>query len=131
MDPSETSEVYATHDLSLKFDGEGRLWRFRPVGRPRQPLEAYPTDHEIIVVLRHADIKPGDFELDIEDRALPVKGKRASTKDVDLTVWLPWEFRLGDLEAAYHNDLLELHLPLCRADSDLPQCLELEELLSA
>ena len=106
------------HDLTLTFDGSGRLWKFRPATAPHghQPVGAGIVDDKIVVTVDVPGIAPGDVDLRASGHVLEIRGKTDLTMDLACDVAMPMAFGLDQLETAYANEALAIKV-LPRAKS--------------
>jgi HSP20 family molecular chaperone IbpA len=104
------------HDLSLMFDSNGRLWRFRPTASAPgpQPVAAV-ADGAIVVGVQVPGIQPGDLDVRIVGDVLEIRGKNAVTSDLSWDVGLPVAVELDDIETAYGEDEFTVRLPMTPA----------------
>ena len=87
------------HDLSLTFDGNGRLWKFRPATavHGHQPVGAGIVDNMIVVTVDVPGIAPGDVDLRANGHVLEIRGKTDLTMDLACDVAMPMAFGLDQL----------------------------------
>ena len=106
------------HDLTLTFDGNGRLWKFRPATAPHghQPVGAGIVGDEIVVTVDVPGIAPGDVDLRASGHVLEIRGKTDLAMDLACDVAMPMAFGLDQLETAYANEALAIKV-LPRAKS--------------
>ena len=106
------------HDLSLTFDGTGRLWKFRPTKSAHglQPVDASIVDKTIVISVTVPGIEAGDVDLCVNGDVLQIRGKTDRTMDLACDVGLPMAFGLDQLETAYAGEALAIKvLPPSRA----------------
>ena len=98
------------HDLSLTFDGNGRLWKFRPAdaAHGHQPVDARIIDDTIVVTVDVPDMAPGDVDLHVKGHVLQIRGKTDRTMDLACDVALPMAFGLDQLETVYADKALAI-----------------------
>jgi HSP20 family molecular chaperone IbpA len=102
------------HDLSITFDGTGRMWRFRPT-RPAKdsPLvDARLAPRAIILSVTVPGLRCGDADLSATGAVLHVRGRNARTRSLAVDIALPRRVDLDVLETAYDGDVLEIRVPL-------------------
>lgn len=105
------------HDLSLTFDGNGRLWKFRPATavHGHQPVGAGIVDDKIVVTVDVPGIAPGDVDLRANGDVLEIRGKTDLTMDLACDVAMPMAFGLDQLETVYADRALAIRvLPSAR-----------------
>ena len=100
------------HDLSLTFDNNGRLWKFRPKqsAHGRQPVDAAIVDDTIVITVTVPSIASGDVDLHVEGDVLEIRGKTDRTMDLACDVGLPMTFGLDQLETAYAGEALAIRV---------------------
>jgi hypothetical protein len=98
------------HDLSLTFDGTGRLWKFRPTtaARGSEAVNAGIVDQTIVITVAAPGIKSGDIDLCVDGDTLQISGKTDRTKDLTCDVGLPMAISLEQLETAYAGEALAI-----------------------
>lgn len=103
-----------------------------PTERPL-PVNVWTHEEGAIVTANLPGAKPEDFEIQVEGREVSIRGSRqlptqedAQTRRRELwqgsvhrTVQLPFAPEANEVEAHYHNGILEIRLP--RAESDKPR----------
>ena len=108
------------HDLSLTFDANGRLWKFRPADATHghQPVGARIVDDTIVVTVDVPGIAPGDVDLHVKGHVLEIRGKTDRTMDLACDVALPMAFGLDQLETVYADEALAIRVlpPARKAD---------------
>jgi hypothetical protein len=112
------------HDLSLTFDGSGRLWKFRPTtaAHGHQPVDASVVDKTIVLSVTLPGIEAGDVDLCVNGDVLQIRGKTDRTMDLACDVGLPMTFGLEQLETAYANEALAIKvLPASRARTTIDE----------
>jgi HSP20 family molecular chaperone IbpA len=112
----KSTEWFAAHDLSLAFDGSGRLWRFRPAtSAPGSQPAAVLADGAIVVSMQMPGIEPGDLDVSVRDDVLEIRGKNSVTSHLSWDVGLPVPVELDSIETAYRDDEFEVRLPMTAA----------------
>jgi hypothetical protein len=112
------------HDLSLTFDGTGRLWKFRPTKSVHglQPVDASIVDKTIMISVTVPGIEAGDVDLCVDGDVLQIRGKTDRTMDLACDVGLPMAFGLEQLETAYADEALAIKvLPASRARTTIDE----------
>jgi HSP20 family molecular chaperone IbpA len=106
----KTQDWLTAHDLSLTFDGAGRLWKFRPTTSAHglQPVDAGIADGILVITVTIPDIESGDVDLSVMGDVLQIRGKTDRTMDLACDVGLPMTFSLEQLETAYANEALAI-----------------------
>lgn len=109
-----TQEQLAEQDLSLTFDQNGRMWKFRPrhAAHGRQPVDARLTAEAIVVTVTVPGLKSGDVDLSARDEVLLVRGRSDDTMHLAADIGMPRRVDLDVLETAYDGDVLEIRVPL-------------------
>ncbi len=114
----KTQDWLTGHDLSLTFDGTGRLWKFRPTTSAHglQPVDAGIVDGILVITVTIPDIESGDVDLSVKGDVLQIRGKTDRTMDLACDVGLPMTFALEQLETAYAGEALAIKvLPAAKA----------------
>jgi hypothetical protein len=112
------------HDLSLTFDGTGRLWKFRPTKSAHglQPVDASMVDSTIVISVTVPGIEAGDVDLCVDGDVLQIRGKTDRTMELAADVGLPMAFGLEQLETAYADEALAIKvLPASRARTSIDE----------
>ena len=112
------------HDLSLTFDGQGRLWRFRSTAGAENArvaanaaetgditLDAHMTVAGLVVTLGFPGIQPGDVEINLDGNVLQLDGRGSKKGALAYTVALPRRIAIGSVETAYSPGHFEVLLP--------------------
>ena len=119
------TEELTQHDLSLTFDGKGRMWKFRPSNavHGRQPVDAHIDGGDTIVLtVTVRGLKSGDVDLSATDDVLHVRGRSVDTVQLAADIAMPRRVDLDVLETAYINGVLEIRVPLVaprKAESEI------------
>jgi len=110
-------EALETYDLSLTFDGTGRLWKFRPTRgtHGRQPVDARIDGAAIVVSVTVDGLESGDVDLHADGRVLKVRGKADRTISLACDVAFPRPIDLGQVETTYSHGVLDIRVPLVPA----------------
>ncbi len=114
----QSQDWLTEHDLSLTFDGTGRLWKFRPqaAAHGHQPVDAHITDNAIEITVTVPGIECGDVDLHVKGDVLEIRGKSDRTMDLAADVALPMTFGLDQLETRYAGEALAIRvLPPAKA----------------
>ena len=110
----KTRDQLTQHDLSLTFDRNGRMWKFRPSNavHGHQPVDARLTPEAILITVTVPGLKSGDVDLSATDEVLHVRGRSDDTMHLACDVGMPRRVDLDVLETAYAGDVLEIRVPL-------------------
>jgi hypothetical protein len=115
------------HDLSLMFDGTGRLWKFRPAhaSHGTQPVDAGIVDQTIVITVTVPGIESGDVDFCVKGDVLQIRGKTDRTMDLACDVALPMAFGLEQLETAYAGEKLAVRvLPAAKARKTIDETIQ-------
>jgi HSP20 family molecular chaperone IbpA len=109
-----TTEKLTQHDLSITFDGMGRMWKFRPSNgvHGHQPVDARLTPQAIVLSVTVPGLQCGDVDLSASDEVLHVRGRSDQTMHLAADVAMPRRVDLDVLETAYTDGVLEISVPL-------------------
>lgn len=109
-----TTERLSQNDLSITFDGNGRMWKFRPsnAAHGRQPVDARPTPRAIVLTVSVPGLKSGDVDLSATGEVLHVRGRSDGTMHLAADIGMPRRVDLDVLETAYTDGVLEIRVPL-------------------
>jgi HSP20 family molecular chaperone IbpA len=101
------------HDLTITFDGTGRMWKFRrtrpAAGAPG--VDARLTPKAIVLSVTAPGLQCGDADLSASGAVLHVRGRNAQAI-LSADIALPRHVDLDVLETAYDGDVLEITVPL-------------------
>jgi len=107
----EFTEQITQQDLTLRFDGRGRLWKFRPANTQDPTIvDAHLIDNEIVVAAAIPGVQPGDVDVQIEGNVLEMTGRAAMNGAVAHKVGLPGRMDLNKVQTVYKDGALEVHL---------------------
>jgi len=109
-----TTEKLAEHDLSIAFDGNGRMWKFRPsnAAHGHQPVDAHLTSKAIVLTVTVPGLQCGDVDLSATDEVLHVRGRSDETMHLAADIAMPRRVDLDVLETAYTDGVLDIRVPL-------------------
>ena len=109
-----TTEKLTEHDLSITFDGNGRMWKFRPsnAAHGHQPVDAHLTAEAIVLTVTVPGLQCGDVDLSATDEVLHVRGRSDETMHLAADVAMPRRVDLDVLETAYTDGVLDIRVPL-------------------
>ena len=109
-----STEKLAEHDLSITFDGNGRMWKFRPSNgvHGAQPVDARLTRGAIVLSVTVPGLQCGDVDLSATDEVLHVRGRSDETMHLAADVAMPRRVDLDVLETAYTDGVLDIRVPL-------------------
>ena len=109
-----TTEKLTEHDLSITFDGNGRMWKFRPSNgvHGHQPVDARLAAKAIVLSVTVPGLQCGDVDLSATDEVLHVRGRSDDTMHLAADVAMPRRVDLDVLETAYTDGVLEISVPL-------------------
>jgi HSP20 family molecular chaperone IbpA len=110
-----------SNDLSLTFDGRGRLWSFRSTTHRTPALDATVEGTELVITLDTPGAGPGDLAVELDGRVLKVTGETGSVRGLVATVGLPKRVELHALETAYGDDTFVVSVPLVPATVAAPE----------
>lgn len=109
-----STEWIANNDLSLTFDGTGRLWKFRAANAYGRPVSAALQGTDLVITVEAPGVKPGDLDVALDDGVLEVVGTGAA-KGAPTRVGLPKRVELHALETSYGDGRFEIRVPLVPA----------------
>lgn len=109
-----STEKLAEHDLTITFDGSGRMWKFRPTrgSHGAQPVDARLTSGAIVLSVTVPGLQCGDVDLSATGEVLHVRGRSDQTMHLAADVAMPRRVDLDVLETAYADGVLEVRVPL-------------------
>ena len=109
-----TPDWLTEHDLSITFDGNGRMWKFRPsnAAHGHQPVDARLTPQAIAITVTVPGLKSGDVDLSATGDVLHVRGRSDETMHLAADIGMPRRVDLDVLETAYTDGVLEISVPL-------------------
>jgi HSP20 family molecular chaperone IbpA len=115
-----TTEKLTQHDLSITFDGSGRMWKFRPSNgvHGHQPVDARLTPRAIVLSVTVPGLQCGDVDLSATGEVLHVRGRSDETMHLAADVAMPRRVDLDVLETAYSHGVLEIRVPLIAPRKD-------------
>ncbi|TVR77431.1 MAG: Hsp20/alpha crystallin family protein [Sphaerobacteraceae bacterium] len=102
----------------------------------RPPVEVYEVEDELIVTVEIAGVTEDDLNVEIDESVLRIAGTRPFPEgsrrrvfhqtgipygDFEAEVFLPFAVALDDVEAAYENGMLHVHLPRARPTRIVPR----------
>lgn len=106
-----STEWIAGNDLSLTFDTQGRLWRFRSTRPHGRPVGATLAGTDLVITVEAPGAKPGDYDVELTDGVLAI----VTAGGAPTRVGLPKPVGLHALETAYGDDTFEVRVPLVPA----------------
>ena len=109
-----TTEKLTERDLSITFDGNGRMWKFRPSNgvHGHQPVDARLTRGAIVLSVTVPGLQCGDVDLSATDEVLHVRGRSDDTMHLAADIAMPRRVDLDVLETAYTDGVLDIRVPL-------------------
>ena len=109
-----TTEKLTQHDLSITFDGNGRMWKFRPSNSAHghQPVEARLEAGAIVLSVTVPGLQCGDVDLSATGEVLHVRGRSDETMHLAADIAMPRRVDLDVLETAYTDGVLDIRVPL-------------------
>lgn len=121
----EEKTMYSTdwitaNDLSLTFDGQGRLWHFRSTKAHGHPVRATLDATDLVVTVEAPGVRPGDLDIQIEDAVLHIMDS-AGERPAATRVGLPRRVELHTLQTAYGDGTFEVRVPLVPATVVTPE----------
>ncbi len=99
-------------------------------------MEVYEVEDELIVTVEIAGVTEDDLNVEIDESVLRIAGTRPFPEgsrrrvfhqtgipygDFEAEVFLPFAVALDDVEAAYENGMLHVHLPRARPTRIVPR----------
>jgi HSP20 family protein len=111
------------------------------IGTWRPPVEVYELEDKLMVTVEVGGVREEDLSVVIDDSVLRIAGNR-HFPDLDDTrkrvyhqtgipygefeaeVFLPFSIALEDVEASYHNGMLQVSLPRARPTRIIPKGIE-------
>lgn len=105
----------------------------------RPPVEVYEVEDELIVTVEIGGVTEEDLNVEIDDSVLRIAGTRPFPEgsrrrvfhqtgipygDFEAEVFLPFAVALDEVEAAYANGMLSIHLPRARSTRIVPRGIE-------
>lgn len=104
------------HDLSLTFDPQGRLWRFRATAEHgTQPVDASMDGSDLVISVTVPNIQPGEIDIQVRGDVLEIRGTAAGTKALICNVGLPLAPEMHTLETSYRDGAFDVRVPLAPA----------------
>ena len=121
----EEKTMYSTdwitaNDLSLTFDGQGRLWHFRSTKAHGHPVRATLDGTDLVVTVEAPGVRPGDLDVQIEDAVLHIVDSTVE-RPTATRVGLPRRAELHTLQTAYGDGTFEVRVPLVPATVLTPE----------
>jgi HSP20 family molecular chaperone IbpA len=116
----DITDISTEHDLTLRFDQRGRLWRLRPTPRKRrpQPIDAHQTEEAVVITLRLPGIEPGDVDLAVDDGVLEIREKAVKADGFACDVDLPRRVDVHAIRETYTDGALEVLVPKTTVTSE-------------
>lgn len=105
-----STEWIAGNDLSLTFDGQGRLWHFRSTRPHGRPVHASLEGTDLVITVEAPGVQPGAFDVELTAGVLEIVSGGAPTR-----VGLPRHVELHTLETAYGDGTFAVRVPLVPA----------------
>jgi HSP20 family molecular chaperone IbpA len=109
-----STEWIANNDLSLAFDGTGRLWKFRSNAAYGRPVSATLQDTDLVITVEAPGVRPGDLDVALDGSVLEIVGTGAA-KGAPTRVGLPKRVELHTLATSYDDGRFEIRVPLVPA----------------
>jgi HSP20 family molecular chaperone IbpA len=106
-----STDWITTNDLTLTFDGQGRLWHFRPTKTYGHPVQARLVGTDLVVTVVAPGVRPGDLDVQLEDAVLQIMDS-AGERPTATRVGLPGRAELHTLQTAYGDGTFEVRVPL-------------------
>ena len=109
------------------------------IGTWRPPVEVYEVDDYLLVTVEVGGVREEDLSVMIDDSVLRIAGTRTFPEgsrrrvyhqtgipygEFEAEVFLPFAVALDDVEAAYHNGMLQISLPRARPTRIIPKGVE-------
>lgn len=116
-----TTGWITANDLTLTFDGRGRLWHFRSTAHRTPAIDATVQGTDLVISLEVPGTVPGDLAVELDGRVLKITGASTAVRGLVATVGLPGKAELHTLETAYGDGAFEVRVPLVPVAVETPE----------